>query len=241
MQVLQQVASWDKSVQQAQMLELPFNKLLVLFGQNEVSRRIVILDVDRLYEKDRFENFQFGLTNVSTQTYVKSNLGGFRGFSGHCAYNRTDGAMLVPDPSGNYKEVLQICRVDDERLVYKKQGVVWNFPATNRGIIETELSVIGSGVRISVTDRWLNPADEYIKEEAYASFEVTSKSDWRTITVEFDTESAVIKITDGENIQFLTAKGLAPNGLCYLHIQTLAEKQDFEGTLIRSFKKTDLC
>ncbi len=229
--------SIDKSIHQGQMLELPFNKLLIHFGQNISSRKVVILDLDWLYETKRSENFRFGLSNVSTQMYTKSILGGFRGHSGHCAYNRTNGALLVPDPEGNCKEVLQLCRVEDERLVYKKQGVVWNFPAAKQGTVKIDLKVLKSGVRISVCDRWYNPADEMAGIEAPISFDITENGDWKTITIEYDTEKMQAKLTIGTTEFAIKLKKPAPNGLSYLHIQTLAEKEDLEGTLIREFEK----
>lgn len=234
------VDSRDKSVHQAQMLELPFNKLLVQFGQNETVRKAVILDIDWLYEKNREENFRYGLGNLSTHMYVKSNLGCYRGFSGHCAYNRTNGALLVPDPCGNHKEVLQICRAEDERLVYKKQGAVWNFPASGKGRVEVELCVKGYGVRVCLTDRWYNPCDETVADEAAVRVLFDKKCDWTKLVIEYDTEHGIFTVNrNGENEEF-EFDIEAPCGLCYLHIQTLAENEDFEGTLIRSLKKTEL-
>lgn len=232
--------SRDKSVHQAQMLELPFNKLLIHFGQNIASRKVVILDINWLYEKERFEDFRLGLENVSTQMYLKSNLGGYRGFSGHCAYNRTNGALLVPDLSGNFKEVLQIARVEDERLAYKKQGVVWNFPASKTGRVEVMLSVLENGVRISLTDHWYNPSDEFVGEEAHISFDVTDKCDWTLVAVNYDTETNKAKIFIGDKTYDYSLKNTAPHGLCYLHIQTLAESEDYCGTLIKTLKKTEI-
>lgn len=234
--------SHDKSVHQAELLELPYNKLLVAFGQNAVSRKVVILDLDWLYETKRREDFREGLATVSTQMYVKSNLGGFAGWSGHCAYNRTDGALLVPDPSGNRREVLQLCRTDDPRLVYQKQGVVWNFPADKRGRVRIELMVVGSGVAISLTDRWYNPVDETVKGEASLSlaFDRTSvtPNEWHAVDVLYDTEKGSAEILlDGASYAILPLRAPAPLGLSYLHVQTLAEKQDFEGTLLRLFEK----
>lgn len=234
------VNSRDKSVHQAQMLELPYNKLLIHFGQNQVLRKAVILDIDWLYEKERSEDFRLGLDNVSTQMYIKSNLGGFRGFSGHCAYNRTNGALLVPDPCGNFKEVLQVCRVEDERLVYKKQGVVWNFPASSKGRVETELSVVGNGVRVSLTDHWYNPCDETIADEAHITFAVEDKCDWTMVAIEYDTDNMLAKIKIGDKVFEQKINIDAPHGLSYLHIQTLAETEDFDGTLIKTFKKTNI-
>lgn len=234
------VNSQDKSVHQAQMLELPYNKLLIHFGQNQALRKVAILDIDWLYEKERSEDFRLGLDNVSTQMYIKSNLGGFRGFSGHCAYNRTNGALLIPDPSGNFREVLQICRVEDERIVYKKQGVVWNFPASHKGRVETCLSVVGSGVRVSLTDHWYNPFDETIGDFAHITFTVPDKCDWTTVAVEYDTDAKTAKIEIGDKVFEQKIEVDAPHGLSYLHIQTLAEEQDFEGTLVKTLKKVNI-
>ncbi len=232
------VNSRDKSVHQAQILELPYNKLLIHFGQNQILRKVVILDIDWLYEKGRFEDFRLGLENVSTQMYINSNLGGYRGFSGHCAYNRTHGALLVPDPAGNSRELLQICRVEDERLVYKKQGVVWNFPASVRGRAEVKLCVLGSGVRISLTDHWYNPADEAVADEAHITFKLEDKCDWNTVAIEYDTEKMTARIIVGEKVYEEKIRDTAPNGLSYLHIQTLAEAEDYRGTLIKTLKQT---
>jgi hypothetical protein len=228
----------DKSVHQAQMMELPYNKLLVHFGQNVSARKVVILDLDWLYEQEREEDFRLGLGHVSTQMYLKSNLGGFHGFSGHCAYNRTNGALLVPDPAGNFEEVLQVCRVEDERLVYKKQGVVWNFPASRRGRVEVKLSVLGSGVRLSLSDHWYNPADETVADATHVSLPITESNGWMTVALDYDTEQGTVHITAGERQFDLPLRQQAPSGLCYLHIQTLAETEDLRGTLIKSLKKT---
>ena len=232
--------SRDKSVHQGQILELPYNKLLIHFGQNTVSQKVVIVDIDWLYQKTRFENFRTGLTTVSTQMYIKSNLGGYKGFSGHCSYNRTNGALLLPDPSGNFREVLCVGYVDDDRLVYKKQGVVWNFPALKKGRTEIVLSVVGSGVRISLTDRWFNPCDETIDEYAAICYDVKEKCPFLTVAVEYDTEKKLAKLYIGEKHVDLEFKTSAPNGISYLHIQTLATKKDLEGTLLRSLKSDEL-
>lgn len=234
--------SHDKSVHQAEILELPYNKLLVAFGQNAVARKVVILDLDWLYETDRREDFRQGLSSVSTQTYVKSNLGGFAGWSGHCAYNRTDGALLLPDPSGNRREVLQLCRTEDPRLVYQKQGVVWNFPAGKQGRVRVDFMVVGSGIALSLTDRWYNPVDETVTAEAPVSlaFDRTSASpnEWHTAELIYDTEEGSVEVLlDGARYATLPLRASAPLGLSYLHVQTLAEKQDFEGTLLRLFEK----
>lgn len=232
------VDSRDKSVHQGQILELPYNKVMIHFGQNISARKVVIFDLDWLYEKERYENFRFGTSNVSTQMYIHSNLGNYKGFSGHCAYNRTHGAMLAPDPDGNYEEALRVCRVEDERLVYKKQGVVWNFPASAEGKVEIRLQVVGSGVSISLTDHWYNPVDEEIKNEAHVNFNVDKKCGWTDVVINYSPEKAEIFIGDEKYTKEINLP--APLGLMYLHIQTLAEEEDMQGTFIKSLRKSQI-
>lgn len=233
----------DKSVHQAELLELPYNKLMVSYGQSSESRRVVILDLDWLYETSREENFRFGIQNLSTQMYVRSNLGNYRGFSGHCAYNRTHGALLMPDPDGNFEEVLRITRNEDDSLVYKKQGAVWNYPASKKGSVSVRLMRLGAGVRISLLDRWVNPCDEYVSEYAFVSFDTNGleRGVWQDIELRYDTEAMTAEIIiNGSSRGSLVAKYPSENGLSYLHIQTLSECADTEGTLIKRLEKKKL-
>ena len=55
----------------------------------------------------------------------------------------------------------------------------------------------------------------------------------------YDTEKGSAEILlDGASYAILSLRAPAPLGLSYLHVQTLAEKQDFESTLLRLFEKT---
>ncbi|MBQ1955223.1 MAG: exo-alpha-sialidase [Clostridia bacterium] len=232
-------SSADKSVHQFQAIELPFGKVLVAYGQHQISRRFVIFDVDWLYEKSRTETFRNGLKDVTTHVYVKSvcesQLG--HGYPGHCAWNRTNGALLVPDPEGNCDEALQISRIDDPRLVSQLQGVVWNFPAMKKGKIEIDIRIEGEGLRLSLTDRWFNAADEYIWYYAQFTTEIDNacieKGKWTTVTVHFDTEAKFASVEHkGEKIFDVKMKDSAPNGISYLHLQTLAKTTDPKGSYL---------
>ncbi len=232
------LSSADKSVHQFQAIELPYGKVLVIYGQHEISRKAVIFDVDWLYEKKRVEDWQTGLKNVTTHMYVKSISEShiWRGYAGHCAWNRTDGALLVPDPALTYGEALQICRTNDERLAHQKQGVVWNFPASESGEVKLQLRVEGSGVAIRLCDHWMNACDEHVG--LYASYDfaldsyIVAPGVWHEISICFEADVATVTC-DGNFLFKVARKKPSPFGISYLHIQTLAESTDFKGTLIR--------
>ena len=232
-------SSADKSVHQFQAMELPYGKILVECGQHQISRKILIFDVNWLYETSRSEDFELGLEHISCQTYVKSVSDSHIGeLPGHCAWNRVPGALLMPSPDRDYSEVLTIGRVHDERLFSEKQGAVWAFPAAYKGRLKIRLMVRGAGIRICLCGVWLNPSEEYASEFAPFHFDIdgrcVKKNVWHDITVEYDCGAGRAEVYDGTDPLFsvrMTAK--APLGIMVLHMQTLAEHEDFEGTCVK--------
>ena len=231
-------SSADKSVHQFQAIELPMGKILVAYGQNAIARRMAVFDIRWLYETSRTEDFLLGMEHISTHLFVKSLSDShvWNGFNGHCAWNRTDGALLVPDPDCTGGEALQICRVHDERLVSELQGMVWNFPAAQNGTLTMQLRVEGAGVRVRLCDHWINPSDEYAGLYAAYDFEldarVLSVGVWCSVTVELRDGAAAVSC-DGAPLFTVLQKQPAPTGISYLHLQTMAEATNFRGTLIR--------
>jgi hypothetical protein len=233
----------DKSVHQFEALELPYGKVLLQFGQHRACRRIVLLDPDWLLEKERHEDFRTGLGQVSTQVYLKSVSGNNRGFSGHCSWNRTHGAMLVPDPAGNHEEVLLLSHIKDPRLFCSAQGVVWNFPAAKAGQIRLRMRVKGQGVQINLTDRWLNPIDWTITD--YSAFGIslysadTSSDEWTEVIIDWDTNNrSANACIGGHDARALVQRMEAPYGICYLHMQSLSTTFDEKGTMIKDLHFT---
>lgn len=239
----------DKSVHQFEALELPFGKILVAYGQHKVCRRLIIFDINWLYDKNRCEDFLHGLDGVSTQAYVKSILGGFRGTRnnptgvvGHCAYNRTHGAMLVPSPEKNGREVLHICYTDDARLVSNVGGVTWNFPAARRGVATVRMRIEGKPVRLSLLDHWVNPCDTTVKSFSHVSAIITrsmlqSPTPFTEVSLEFDCDRDHVALyVDRRFIAKTRLHGAAPVGLCYLHVQSAADKPDPHGALISEMR-----
>lgn len=235
----------DKSVHQTQPMELPDGKILLPYGQGSAAR-ICIFDVDWLYEKERYEEFKTGLDGISNFLYVKSLIGNFRGWSGHCAFNRVPGAMMVRPPDANHKtqrEVLQLCRIRDERLVSDRQGIVWNFPAALKGRLEIECRIDGEGFRLALCDRWFNPCDDYVKDESPLSVPVTAGTlggagKWVKLTLVWDWNAKTAELSCGADVKKFTLRteGFSPFGPSYMHLQTLAEAEDAKGAYFRSFR-----
>ncbi len=235
----------DKSVHQVEILEMPYNKLMIAYGQHSACRRIVLLDRRWIMEKNRKEDFIHGLSSVSTQGYIKSVLGCYRGTEeaplahvGHCAYNRISSAWLMPDPYREGREALQICRNEDSRLVSPIGGAVWNFPASMKGTVKITYRVEGEGMRISLLDHWVNPCDEEVRQIADFSGTVTlstqqNKNGYTELSLCFDCATNTVAVfADGRFLSQTTMKGKHPNGLSYLHLQSAAAGPDLRGTLV---------
>lgn len=235
----------DKSVHQLEAMELPFGKVLLAFGQNKICRKLAIFDPNWLYEKSRTEDFRHGAGGLSTHVYLKSNSGGFRGFSGHCSWNRTNGAVMVPDPDGNFEDVLLISRINDPRLFSEVQGAVWNFPAAHSGELTVRLRIEGEGVRLSLTDRWFNPVDVTISHYARFSFALDRETvlcgRWVDIKIVWDAKTNKAAMVAGDKeLAAVDARAESEHGISYLHIQSMAKKVDTGGTLIKKLSMKSL-
>ena len=237
----------DKSVHQSQALELPDGKILVSAGQNPASRRLIVFDVRWLYETSRTCDFRHGYAGLSNFLYVKSLSCGMRGWAGHHAWNRVDGAAMVRDPDTDRtttREVLQICRIRNPRLVSERQGAVWNFPAGRKGRVEIDCRIDGCGFRLSLCDHWMNPCDERMEELSPLSVPVEADllggtGRWTTVAVEWDMDSGLAVLSCGSTSKRfrLRLDGCSPYGLSYLHLQTLADGEDARGSYFREFRK----
>ena len=121
-----------------------------------------------------------------------------------------------------------------------RQGVVWNFPAARRGRVTLECRIVGAGFRLTLADRWMNPCDETNPSRSPFSCAVDAPAlraaGWHAVTVAWDCAAgtAVFSI-DGRPAATEALASAPPFGLSYLHLQTLAEGTDGEGTLFRSF------
>jgi len=253
--------SWelrDKSVHQNQLLELPGGKVLLHYGQQSSCSRLVIFDPAFLDVTERRGDFMFGLRDWSTQIYYKSISGGLR-IAGHCAWNRRSGAQLMPSPHNDWTEALLIGRHPDERLFSDREGAVWNFPAARQGVVTVDLTFMpgSQGIRLSLCDRWLNPCDEYVREQAVFTISVDGRGYSGNVklaepgkkvqlTLHFDLDRNQTEVSSEYGsftlpvTQTMAAPFGAPVELSYLHLQTLAESADERGVFLHgTFMRKD--
>ena len=240
--------SLDKSIHQNEILELPENKVIVAFGQHARCRKFVIFDLDFLYDTARSDDFTRGLDAWSLHLYYRSIPGNYRGIVGHCSYNRRQGAALIPHPDGIPREVLQIGRHPDSRLLSEKEGAVWNFPASARGELALKLRLEhgSAGMRISLTDRWFNPSDPVVEHFAPFVFELDAAGrintipalqvgEWVDLRICWDQIAGQAWCLAGEKeILRIPSRAVQVNHLCYLHMQSIAETADPFGVLLES-------
>ena len=226
----------DKSIHQFQAMEMPFGKILLAFGQNVCARRLMLFDPRWLLETERQEDFAFGIGRVSTQVYLKSVSGNFRGRSGHCSWNRTNGAVPMPDPDGNFEEAVYVRSCPDELLYSPMQGVVWNFPAAHRGEVRVRLRVMDEAVQLTLTDRWFNPCDDTAALLSPFSADVGAlphdKDRWIDVTLRWD-DAVCTVLFDDRVVTTLPARAPSENGLSYLIIQSEPQTRFGKGTYIK--------
>lgn len=237
--------SSDKSVHQHQAIELPDGKIMLAVGQHFTARAILIFDVNWLYETERHEDFSTGLGAVSTHGYVKSISEDHRcenGSIGHCAWNRIPSVLPVADPAGDYFEALQFVYSDDPRLFNGISGLAWNFPAARQGSIETKMYRAGHGLKVSLSDVWLNPTDTEIDGYVAFTFDADDKvipaDKWVVLRLDFDVDAGEMSYyVDGELAGRTALTRPFVNGVSYLHLQTLARERDYAGSYIRGLDK----
>lgn len=232
------MGSLDRSVHQSEIVELDENRVLIALGQHPKFRKMLVLDVNWLYEKESSEDFSNGLASWSHHKYLK-------GIQGHCAYNRKPGAFIVPHPEDPKRKVMHLKAERDTTLLSQNTGAVYNFPAGLTGEVQIKIKAQKGfeKVQVGLHDRWFNPTDTVSKY--YAMSSITLKEDlitpetWHTLTLEWENinDKKVGKchliIDDGKHIE-LPVTNPSLNGIGYLHFSLPLLKEANEGILIES-------
>ncbi len=148
------LGSLDRSVHQSEIVELDNDKILISLGQHPNFRALIKMNINWLYEKERYDDFSKGLNNWSIHSYIK-------GIKGHCAYNRKPGAVLVNHPNKPDRKVMHLRAAQDTSMLCQNNGAVFNFPAGISGEITVRMKFNQGfeGMQINLHDRWFNPVD----------------------------------------------------------------------------------
>jgi hypothetical protein len=223
----------DRGKHQAEVVQLDDDRVLFSCGQHPRHRKLMIMDVRWLYEPERKSELAKDNADWSTQQFIA-------GIKGHCAYNRTPGAVVETG-------ALRVRCMDDDSLASPNQGAVWNFPAGHTGEFKTSIRLEkgGAGMQISLCDRWFNPTDPAVAGQSIYTLAIDGEGrlpNGRTILepgkkheLQFswrncDTGGKCTLTIDGKRVQSKLAPGNeCPNGISYVHFYNPARKTDLNG------------
>lgn len=229
----------DRAKHQSEIVQLDDHRVLYSCGQHPLHRRLMIMDVRWLYEKERSSDLAMnGTKDWSTHQYINK-------IAGHCGYNRKPGAQVKDG-------ALRVLRIEDESLTNQNQGATWNFPSGHAGTltVKVRLEKGGSGVQIALTDRWFNPTDDTVDQFANYVLQIDNNGKtkngkrlltpgktheltfiWRDTT---KTGYASLKLDGKMTTITLPCKQLSPNGISYVHFYNPAKETDDHGFSIIS-------
>ncbi len=213
------VSGVDKSVHQVQAVEVAPGKVLAAIGQHHLHRKMLLFDVDWIYEKGRECDFSDSLQQFSAFRYLK-------GIVGHCGYNREEMPVLVPHSDKQGAQMLNITYAADERFVEDNLGVSWNFPATHSGTLEMSLKMPDGSQKVDLVliDRWFNPTDTVAKYEAQYSIPLSRENlkikddKWHEIRVVWDERGRAVLYNGSRKIGQYALKNSTQHGISYLQL-----------------------
>ena len=239
--------SEDRGKHQSEIVQVAKNKILIALGQHKMHRKLMLVDLNYLYETKRQSDFENGLDDWVVHSYIPYT-------KGHCAYNRKEGSKIVKKAGD---KVLQIHRVSDEELTnpkyeinYEKGGATWNFPNGKKGMLRLNFSLDedSQGTQISLTDRLFNACDETTAQLAVYSLKLKvgaklgstrlkANKDYQ-LTFKWngvDKDKRCIVYLDKKKVAILNCIKESPNGLSYIHFISTAETAD-QGMYLKSVK-----
>ena len=236
--------SEDRGKHQSEIVQLSKNKILISLGQHSQYRRLMIVDLNFLYEKKRSNKFENGLDDWVVHSYIPQK-------KGHCSYNRKQGSFLTED------KTLQIRRLDDPSLAdakkevdYQNSGATWNFPNGKKGGISLvfKLDRDNQGTQISLTDRLFNACDTSTELRSIYSLNVRFGKKLGSVRLKANREYKLTLIwngvekgsrckvlLDGKKVKTLKVINTSPNGLSYVHLISTATTPD-KGLYLKSVK-----
>lgn len=212
----------DRGSHQAQFLEVEPGKILVSLGQHPLHRAMVLFDVKWLEETKFHNNFENDLQDWTSFNYIQ-------GIKGHCSYDRIQGVELCLDPENKNNSTLHLSYLKDPNLVEDTRGALWNFGATKKGVLTTNIRITGGDENISLllNDRWFNPSDKVAKAQNIFEIQLNPKDlgiiddKWHTVSIHWDLNQkkprAIVMVDGKKTKQTIPLNGSSLHGISYAH------------------------
>lgn len=219
---------------QVQAVETAPGKVVVSAGQHSLCRKLILLDVNWLYEKERSCDFSEGQACWSAFRYYK-------GIVGHCCYNRQEVPLLVSHPDDPQRRVMRIGYTPNDSLVDDADGAVWNFPAARNGEVgmRIRLHETSKPIRLILNDRWFNPTDSVAAAEGLYVVSISRKDlgikdkRWHDVVVKWEENKPASVWVDKKNRHTIKCQNHTEHGASYLHLLG-SHTPDSTGVLIES-------
>lgn len=209
----------DKSVHQVQAVEVAPGKILASIGQHRQCRKMVLFDIDWLYETERSCDFSDGLEQWSVFRYYK-------GITGHCCYNRQEAPLLQPHPDRARAKALHIGYTPNDSLVQDNEGALWNFPASPDGkvVLRIKLDSDAPHTDLVLNDRWFNPTDTVARYEGMYTLPLQrdrlkiKDRQWHEVCVSWKKNQEATVYVDGKKRGNIPLNKPTEHGISYLHL-----------------------
>ncbi|MBN1346082.1 MAG: exo-alpha-sialidase [Phycisphaerae bacterium] len=212
------------------------NKVLVVTGQGQGRRSILLVDPEWLCQTRCQDDFSGGLDGWCVFKAFGRPKGWWR--------DRTVGPRLVDHPDRPGAKVLHIRRPDEK----DGDGAVWNFPLGRQGKLTVRLRLqpgFGGG-SIALADRFIQPNDNVGEKKVLVTLPLGRDGAlpgegklvpgrWHALDLNWDLDKAACNVVvDGKPACTLPMSKAPSPGVCYVRFRSTANAIDAAGCLIES-------
>lgn len=201
-------------------------RIALISGQGAGLRSLIMVDPEWLLLTHRQDEFTNGLQDWSV----------FKGFGPAKGYwrDRVPGARVIPHPTREDVQVLQVRRADEK----VGDGAVWNFPAGKQGKMTLRLMLQKGfgGASIALADRFFDPTDPNGEKKAVfllplGTDGVLEPERWCSVELAWNAGECRVSV-DGKEKAKLPLLNQTENGISYLRLRSTAPATDSAGMLV---------
>ncbi|HRK30959.1 MAG TPA: sialidase family protein [Tepidisphaeraceae bacterium] len=190
----------DRGTSYAAAVETGDGNVLVVSGQGEGKKHILLLSPDWIAEQSQTDDFRDGLAQWTTYEGAGAEL------------------TTLPDQAG--KPVLAIRQTDP----LKQAGAVWNFPAAVSGEVTMRFRLRGGdgAATLALTDHYCVVADTLAEANSIFSIDLRSlvgNAEWHDLTVSWKAGGECVIALNGLEVARPTPQRAAAHGVNYLRVK----------------------